>query len=241
MALKDLLRTYKDDRILVPAIDRYLLTLNEEGFGDGWIHPSGIARCVRSQFYSLLRAPKVEDVNAKLRRIFENGDYTHLRLQRLMLRAKLTIPSLDNNKGEHKFESKKYRVRGTCDGIIKSNDAILEIKSINQRGFSALSGPKAEHIWQTHLYMWGLQKKLVVYLYECKDTQDLREFVRPFDQETFDTIFERIEYLNKCYDNGKLPDKWSCVDGASCDCDIEEMGQKWVDNWMKSGKHLRKP
>jgi hypothetical protein len=182
------------------------------------------------------KVPSIENISPKVRRIFNNGDHMHLRLQKYMLDAGITKPNPLNKNGEWAFEVKKWRVRGSADGIIKRPEAILELKSINERGFLTLGGPKAEHIWQGHLYMWGLGLKKIVFLYENKNSQDLREFVMDWDQETFDTVFERVKYLNRCFDKQTPPTKWTCGGLKSCGCHISnytEEGQRMYRRLMK--------
>lgn len=231
MALKDVLRSFSDTRILIPRIDRHLLSLNGENArrNDGFIHPSGVSGCLMAQYLCMNKVPAIENIPAKVRRIFNNGDHMHSRLQKYMLDAGITKPNPANKNGEWPFEIKKWRVRGQTDGIILNPEAILELKSMNEREFLTLGGPKAEHIWQGHLYMWGLNIKKIIFLYENKNNQDLKEFVMEWDQETFDTVFERIKYLNKCYLMNTPPNKWTCNGAKSCNCNISnytEEGQK---------------
>lgn len=232
MSLKNLLKTFKDTRILIPALDRHLLALNGERPGDGWIHPSGIHGCLMVQYMNMLKCPFEENIEPNLRRIFNNGDHVHLRLQKYLLDAKLIKRNKYDpvSKCEFPFINKKWRVRGTCDGLLTRRDAVLEIKSINQRGFSGLGGPKAEHLWQGHLYMWGHGLEEILFLYECKDNQNMKEFLVKFDAETFDTIFTRIKYLNRCYKRRTPPEKWTCGGLKGCQCNRDNLtvaGKKW--------------
>jgi hypothetical protein len=216
MSLKDILKTFKTDQILVPALDRYLISLNDKKPGDGFIHPSGITRCLNETYANMVGAISKDNIDPRLRRIFDNGHYTHRRLQRYLLKAGLLVPSKDKF-GEHEFTNKQWRIHGTADGILKAGPRILEIKSMNSRQFMTLQGPKPEHIWQAHLYMWMSNIKESVFLYENKDTQDLKEFLSPFDEETFETIFERVKYVNVCYDSKQRPDRWICGNCEFCE------------------------
>lgn len=54
----------------------------------------------------------------------------------------------------------------------------------------------------------------VVFLYENKNTQDLKEFVVEHDKELMDNILERYAKLNKCIDSEEVPDR----EGTSKSC-----------------------
>jgi hypothetical protein len=216
VSLKDVLKTYQSTQVLIPPLDRYLMSLNQQNrVGDGWIHPSGITRCLGETYACLAGLPMKEVIDARLRRIFDNGTSVHRRIQKCLLRAGLTIPSKTDKKyGEHQYQNDEWKIHGTADGILKAGPHILEIKSINSNQFKVMSGPKYEHIWQAHLYMWMSEIGKALFLYESKDTQELREYVIEFDQEVFDTIFERVKYVNECFKRKEKPIQWVC---GKCD------------------------
>ena len=69
---------------------------------------------------------------------------------------------------------------------------ILELKSINQRGFEALiEQPKAEHTIQLQIYLNLAECERGVVLYENKNDQTLKAFAVQRSTEIWNTIIER--------------------------------------------------
>lgn len=69
------------------------------------------------------------------------------------------------------------------------------------------------------LYYLDLPITKVIFLYECKDNQDLKEFVvdsnNPESQEIIQKILDECSYLNKCVEDNKLPTR---IEGAKKNC-----------------------
>jgi len=248
MGLKLILKTLtRDDGVrIVPKLERHLLKMNWKGNGDGWIHPSGVGYCVKAQFWNLCQAPFEDKIDPLLRRIFDNGTYFHIRTQKYLLKAGIMLPNPKRKDGEWQFEDKKHRIHGTADGLIapKGCGSMLELKSIGDRGYSILGGPKHEHLWQTHLYMNGLKQKRTHYIYENKNSQLMREFVEEFDPEIFNTIWERVLYINKCFETLTIPTKWvTSQEGGCSKCKFSNVcshGDKWIRENKKVLKKLIK-
>lgn len=87
---------------------------------------------------------------------------------------------------ETSFLIPELHLSGKVDGVLQLEDgskALLEIKSINRDNFQSLLTPLPKHIEQTHIYMLALGLDKVVFLYECKDNQVLKEYVIPRNEE----------------------------------------------------------
>lgn len=120
--------------------------------------PSCAGRCPRANYYSRVLPHVEQTIDPRLRRIFENGDGVHERLQgyleamgRMMMAE---IPVIDDD----------YLIQGHSDGAItigKHLDevAVLEIKSINDAGFAGLKSEKPEHRRQAMVYLHCLEKR----------------------------------------------------------------------------------
>ena len=78
----------------------------------------------------------------------------------------------------------KNKHLGHADGRLHIDgiDYLLEIKTVNARGFASLHEPKEGHKMQTHAYMKSIGLQQAVIIYMNKDTSMLKEFVIPYDE-----------------------------------------------------------
>ena len=144
---------------IVSPLDEYLLHKSVEG-NDRAINvnaPSQAGNCNRANYYARMQYdpdPVSGDI-ARTERIFDNGTYTHMRLQKYLLDAGILIQD------EVPLINDEYNIQGHTDGFIDLGDeiAILEIKSINDKGFSALKDAKEEHKRQGMIYMFCTEER----------------------------------------------------------------------------------
>lgn len=131
-----------------------------------------------------------------------------------------------------------YIKNGKIDGvlIIEGKLWLGEYKSINQRGFDSLMGPKSDHLIQgvSYLYVFnqllaegkyshipelkGFQKaEGIRFLYVNKDDTDTKEFVVTNSDQTFEGIVKKIVTIKWHADNNVLP---PCTPdyGRTCNC-----------------------
>jgi CRISPR/Cas system-associated exonuclease Cas4 (RecB family) len=155
----DMLNALKKEKgTVAAAVDRHLASLPASD-GDRRIDvnaPSAIGQCVRARWFSRTMPPgEGRAIDARTRRIFDNGSHVHLRLQQYMRDA--GILEMD----EVPVCSREYNIQGHTDGIasIGGELAIVEIKSINSYGFSALSGPKEDHKRQGLVYLYCVEER----------------------------------------------------------------------------------
>jgi hypothetical protein len=155
MALKSVFSTMKKTGLVKQLDQHLLLQNNNEGDGDRknvTNSPSGALGCSRANFYQRQGIAR-EPVDARVRRIFDNGHGVHERLQKYMI--KMGILYMD----EVPLVNEEWEIQGHTDGIMsltksKIEVEILEIKSINSRQFSALKKAKEEHEAQANVYMF---------------------------------------------------------------------------------------
>ena len=156
MGLKKLFAIMKNEGVVIPAIDKYLLTVGEdEGRNHGWNSPSGVSQCPLGQWYVRNGEKKDGSIDPRTRRIFNNGTHTHERLQEYMLKSGILLMD------EVPVWDRELMILGHTDGIIRLNKfnlAVLEIKSINSNGFQKLIDAKDEHKEQAQVYMMALEK-----------------------------------------------------------------------------------
>jgi hypothetical protein len=161
LALKNLFNTMKQTG-LTKRIDQYMLTKEDrEDTTDRKNEtnsPSSSGGCSRANYYQR-SGMKKETVEPRVQRIFENGHDMHERYQKLLLEMG------DLLMDEVPLHNEEYEIQGHTDGILcmsgkpKLEVEILELKSINGRGFTALKdSPKVEHIQQSHTYMFTAEE-----------------------------------------------------------------------------------
>ena len=161
MALKKLMSTMKQEGYIIKKLDQYLLGLNviDEDRRYDINSPSSAGACPRSVVYSRLGYERdAYSIDAKTRRVFDNGTSTHERLQKYLLNCGLLamdeVPVFDD----------EYEVQGHTDGLLnlsKMELGILEIKTINTDGFKKLVDAKEEHKLQAHLYVLPREQEKV--------------------------------------------------------------------------------
>lgn len=179
--------TMKQEGYIIKKLDQYLLGLNviDEDRRYDINSPSSAGACPRRVVYSRLGYERdAYSIDAKTRRVFDNGTSTHERLQKYLLNCGLLamdeVPVFDD----------EYEVQGHTDGLLnlsKMELGILEIKTINTDGFKKLVDAKEEHKLQALIYMYCLEnrrkwlkenhkteKELESYL----DSEEYVEFIR---------------------------------------------------------------
>lgn len=181
-------------------------------------HPSSMGGCMRASWFDLMGAPAnlphdAED-SARTSMIFRNGDFVHLRLQWLLHEmgwlASYEVP----------LEDTANDIEGHCDGILsKPKRAVLEIKSINDRGFVSVEkagAAKPEHVDQANRYMNLTGCDEAVILYECKNDQRLREFWITRDKQAYAEDLKVIRELSSYVRMRKVPQR----EGSTPSCDV---------------------
>lgn len=175
MALKDVFQTMKHEGYVIKRLDQYLMQLSVTD-NDRALNvnaPSSIGSCLRARYYSRIQAPA--DVNAiepRTRRIFDNGSKVHERLQGYLKAEGMLL--LD----EAPLYNEQYNIQGHTDGILRispSEVAILEIKSINSRGYNELKKEKPEHRMQGLTYVYCTEQHRLYLRERYKSEEDFQK------------------------------------------------------------------
>lgn len=166
-------------------------------------------KCPRSVWFAFKKFPKKER-DARVMRIFEHGDYTHMRIMSALFSigaVKAIEVALQNE-----------LLHGRADGIVTVNNEpyVLELKSINSFGFKKLEQPKKEHVKQLMLYLHYFNIQKGIFLYENKDNQDLKEYMIEYDKQTAEQLISEMQTLKHFIENNILPpmplglEEWEC-------------------------------
>ena len=142
----------------------------------GTVSASALGACARASEFVYLGMPKMVESQTSAAKM-ANGSMVHLRWQM----GGLTEGWL--SKAEVPIPTNELGLSGTMDGVA-FDGSVVEIKSINARGFAAVLsfGPKHEHDYQLATYLRATGRELGRFIYENKDTQEYREIVRTADE-----------------------------------------------------------
>ena len=120
---------------------------------------------------------------------------------------------------EKRIEIFEPPMSGRVDFIVQLPDreyqSIIELKTINDKGFSNLKAPKPEHGIQLQCYLNMMNMPHGIVLYENKNTQDFKEFHVLQDNDIWQKIVERCERIQNMQD---IPDVPKTGHSRFCGC-----------------------
>jgi len=147
-----------------------------------------------------------------LNRIFQNGNFLENRVEvwfkdmGIMLDRELPV----------KFEAPS--ISGRIDFIISHQQygkLPIELKSINDSGFSALTGPKDAHKLQLQIYLNIGDFDIGTVLYENKNNQKIKSFLVERDKNEWEEI------LTRCFTIQEMKEApLKCTGDSWCNCKI---------------------
>jgi hypothetical protein len=192
-----------EEMMIIQAIDNYLQTRPRAERARRCFHPSSLHKSPREMYHHYLQGDAHQEFEPRILRIFDNGHAVHNRLQRYLQEIGLLRET------EVSVENEEYEIKGHADGIMEINgvDGVLEIKSMNANQFYGSYEPKTEHLIQINVYMFCLGIPRACLLYECKDTQELKEFYIKQEQSILEEVLAKISYVQRWIRTGKEPDK----------------------------------
>jgi len=177
--------------------DEWLLSEMESFLGhtsqkkrEGVFYPSSLGNpCDRFLYLSYHGMLPGQEIAAVLQRIFDCGDSLGLRFEKYFANMGLLLAT------ESPVKCESPSISGRIDFIIKHKDfpqAVIELKSINTRGFKALlDRPKPEHVVQIQIYLNLANIEHGILLYEDKNDQQLKAFVVKRDEKVWTKLQER--------------------------------------------------
>lgn len=197
MSLSNLFNSMKQEGYIIRPLDFYL-EKQANADNDRAVDvnaPSQAGQCMRHNYYMRKIYQSDGSIEPRTQRIFDNGTYTHERLQTYLLDMNLLICD------EVPLLNEDYNIQGHTDGFLDIADdeiAILEIKSINDNQFSKLKDAKEEH-----------KKQGLVYLFCAEERRlHLRETYKTLD-DFYNSEEERAEYYRSKYQHMKGGRKFS--------------------------------
>lgn len=167
MALKEMFQAMKKEGYVTAPLDRFLFEEANRP-NDRAVNvnaPSQAGKCNRANYYMRMQYENDGTIDPRTQRIFDNGTYTHERLQSYLIDMELL------HMDEVPLINDVYNIQGHTDGFLRLADevAILEIKSINDNQFGQLRDAKEEHKKQGLVYLYCAEDRRI-WLHEMYKT-----------------------------------------------------------------------
>lgn len=175
-----------------------------------YFYVSDVGKCPRVLYFHFKDVPRTRP-DARLMRIFDEGEHTHRRLLGVLYglgivqASEIRTPAND-------------LIHGRADAIITLGNKpyIVEFKSSAGFKFRKMEEPREKHVGQIQLYMHYFNIPQGIILYENKDTQHLKEFVLKYDKYIAEDIIKMFGCLKEQIDKDIVPAKpeniraWEC-------------------------------
>lgn len=111
---------------------------------------------------------------------------------------------------EIKFQDDEYKIRGKSDGILSIDgfdDILLEIKTKSSSAFENSSLVTRDFMTQVSIYMHFLDLDECLFLFVNRESYDFKSTLVEKDEHSVLKVFNRIELIRNCLEEGKLPYK----------------------------------
>ena len=200
----------KQDEWLNETIDGYLTGVMTPP-RVGVFHPSTLSNtCDRFVWLNYYGYMPSSILDAKLARIFSNGNYLEKRVETwfkdlgILMGREIPVKLADPP------------MSGRIDFIIMHQEhgiSPIELKSINTAGFSKLYAPKEEHSLQLQMYLNMGGYSVGTVLYENKNDQKIKSFIVKRDEKQWDELLERCRRIQNMTE---APLK--CTGAVWCNC-----------------------
>jgi hypothetical protein len=214
LLLGDIL-SVKPIKFIKPIIDHYLSNrLDNVDRKTGCFHPSSLTKCSLLLYEEYLKESLASTYgDPRVKRIFDNGRHVHTRLQGYCKEIGILIDE------DVPIHDDKYEICGEIDGLLKFWDelVVMDVKSINKANFQNLITPSLGYIIQLNVYLYCLGLKYGILFYECKDDQEMHEFLIEYNPSILIPIFKKIKYVQDCIKTKTIPVAEECDYCKWCD------------------------
>lgn len=134
----------------------------------------------------------------------------------------------------------QYRILGHADGEIQDKEgrALIEIKSVGvgtvrfekptlyndyasgvltiDEMWKNIKSPFASHVRQGHIYMHCRKIDTIIFIYEWKPTQEIKEFVLKYNPDIINPILDNCKLVMSHLDDNVVPDRPEWARNKSC-------------------------
>lgn len=198
---------------------------------------SDAGKCPRKVFFKFKKAPR-KKMEPRILRIFDQGNYVHLRLMRDLFSLGIVVASEINI-------PPKEGIGGRADAIVSYDDElyVVDFKSINSSILRGMDKPKPDHVLQLQLYLHFFNLNKGILLYEGKDSSEMKEFPVKYDPKLAKKVLKDFKRLRINVEKDLVPQRlsdypqnWQCRY-----CRFKEIcsiaGPKRID-WKKLKKKI---
>lgn len=184
------------------------------------IHPSQFGQpCMLKIYNEMNGVPKQEKFDPIKQLIFEFGKALH-RLFQGYGEAGAWGPHYQKEvtiNGDQQALARELYIEGAADAVnvIRVEipgyqvdfdvKVVHEYKSINSNQYKKLNSPKPQHKVQAAIYQKLLDAPLVCYLYMNKDNSSLSDYIVPYDESIWQTLYTKSKSLLSFYDANTPP------------------------------------
>lgn len=188
--------------MLKEIIDKYYQDKRDERSRTKF-YISDAGKCPRQIFFKFKNAPRKE-IEPRLLRIFDQGDYVHLRLMRdlfslgVVVASEINIPPTED-------------IGGRADAIVRLNNELylVDFKSINSMILGKMEEPKEDHVLQVQLYLHFFNLKNGILLYEGKDNSAIKEFPVKYNKKMVQEVLNDFKRLKINVEKDLIPQQLS--------------------------------
>lgn len=175
---------------LVEKIEEYLNNRPESQKERDYFYISEVTKS-KKEIYNSFKGKKKDKIEAKLHRIFDNGNKVHERFYKYFAEMGILVAAeIDAVKND--------LIHGRLDAIItdRTKNYIVDIKSMSQWPFQKLKDePPFDAKMQVLFYMYYTNIPQGFLLIECKDNQSIKTFYLEMTEENKKTVEKTIEEL----------------------------------------------
>lgn len=187
---------------LLKQIDEYLSSKERPIKERDYFYISEIGK-PKKAIYEGMKGLRTDKTEARVMRIFENGNCMHDRYYKLfaemgILRA-VEIMAVEND-----------LFHGRADCIISGRDGVpwlVDLKSCSQWTFNKLTDASDQHKLQIQFYMYYMKIPNGMVLYENKDNQAIKTFIIQPETKKIERLIEEYRKFKEDLNKGYIPDE----------------------------------
>lgn len=191
-------------KIIKELIDEFYVINNKPTLKDrNNFHATEAMFCRRKLFYRFNKTP-TEPFEPHLLRTFEGGH----NFEDSVFKVFNSIGIIENR--EIVLPNNNYNISGRADFVIKLGEKkyVVELKTINAEGFRELELTEKcskYHYYQLQCYLFLLGIQQGILLYQCKNTNKLKEFIIALDNSCISKILANFDSAKDFITNNILP------------------------------------
>lgn len=184
---------------LALEIDKYLNSKEDAARERKYFYVSEVGKS-KKDIYDSFKSKTSFKTDAKMRRIFDNGDRMHERYFKyfaemgILIAAELTA-----------VENELFHGRADCIITDKKDLWVVDLKSCSMWTFNKLDDAQHDHKLQLQLYMYYLNIPRGMLLYENKNDQNMKIFKYELNRPMVEKIIEEFKVLKEQIDNNIVP------------------------------------